>query len=151
MLPTMSRLITALTTVAVLTGCGLLVPPRACTDAGCESAVTFLLPVDLEVNVAYEVEACVDELCERATLAVPLPEDGPFTGVTVDAITLQTDTDSIMLSLGNREMADDHRVRVTVSIDDEAIAEGEADVAFERNQPNGPGCEPVCWFAEVEV
>jgi len=148
----MARLVAALTTLALLAGCGLVDPaPKYCTQIGCESAVTFLLPVDLEVNVAYEVEACVDELCERATLAVPLPEDGPFTGVTVDAITLQTDTDSITLSLGAREMAGDHRARVTVWIDDEAVAEADEDVPFERDQPNGPGCEPVCWFAELRV
>ena len=148
----MSRLSVALLIIAMMTGCELLEPaPRVCTDIGCESAVTFRLPVDLEVNVPYEVEACIGELCERATLSVPLPDDGPFTGVTIGAITLQTDTESITLSLGSREVAGVHRARVTVSTDGEPIAEGDEDVEFERGQPNGPGCEPVCWVAEVDL
>jgi len=148
----MTRPFVALTIIVMVAGCGLLEPaPRACTAIGCESAVTFRLPVDLEVNVAYEVEACVDELCERVTLTVPLPDDGPFTGVTVGAITLQTDTDSVTFMVGGREMAGVHRARVTVRTDGEAIADADEDVGFERNQPNGPGCEPVCWFAKVEV
>jgi hypothetical protein len=25
------------------------------------------------------------------------------------------------------------------------------DVEFERTQPNGPGCEPVCWIATIPI
>lgn len=81
--------------------------------SGCESAATFHLPVDLEVNVAYEVETCVDDLCDRQILRVPLPHDGPFTGVSEGAIALQTDTDSLSFRLGNRELPGIHRARVT--------------------------------------
>ncbi len=140
---------------SVAGGCSFLElvgpPPRECTDAGCVSAVTFHLRVDLEVNVAYEFEACIDERCERETLLVPLPDDGPFTGTSAGALTLAIATDSVTLSLGDREMLGAHRARITVLDGADVIAEADEQVEFDRQQPNGPGCEPICWFAEVRA
>ena len=31
------------------------------------------------------------------------------------------------------------------------LAEAEEEADFERQQPNGPGCPPGCWFARVEL
>jgi len=123
--------------------------PHLCTLIGCDSAVIFQVPVDLEVDIAYDVEACVDDVCERQVLRVPLPADGPFTGTTQGSISLFIDTDTITYTLGDRELPGDHHARLTVRRDGDPIVEDETDVQFARTQPNGPGCEPVCWIAEV--
>jgi hypothetical protein len=33
----------------------------------------------------------------------------------------------------------------------EVIAEFDGEAEFEQTQPNGPGCEPVCWLAAIPV
>ncbi|HEX7197046.1 MAG TPA: hypothetical protein VF364_09480, partial [Candidatus Limnocylindria bacterium] len=88
--------------------------PRPCTGIGCESGVRFNLDVDLVAEVAYEVTACVDDICDEGILEVPPPADGPFTGTSDGALTIATDTDSIFYSLGSLDASGRHRVSVTV-------------------------------------
>ena len=150
----MMRVLAALGLIGVLAACDAftLLPsssPRMCTLIGCDSAVIFHVPVDLEVDIAYDVEACVDDVCEREVLRVPLPDDGPFTGTTQGSISLFIDTDTITYTLGDRELPGDHHARLTVWRDGDPIVEDVRDVEFARTQPNGPGCEPVCWIADV--
>ena len=155
----MVRMLGALGLIVVLAACEAfsLLPGRTspsarlCTAIGCESGITFHLPVDLEVDVAYDVEACVDNVCERQVLRVPLPTDGPFTGTAQGSISLQIDTDTIMFGLGDRELPGSHQAHITVWRNGDPIVEHEMDVEFGRTQPNGFGCEPVCWFADVIV
>lgn len=153
----MMRVLGALGLIVVLASCewftslpwGTESSPRACTLIGCDSAVVFHVPIDLEVDIAYDVEACVDEVCERQVLRVPLPADGPFTGTSQGSISLFIDTDTITFTLGDRELPGNHRARLTVRRGADRIVEDETDVKFSRTQPNGPGCEPVCWVAEI--
>ena len=126
--------------------------PRPCTGIGCESGVRFNLDVDLVAEVAYEVTACVDDICDEGILEVPPPADGPFTGTSDGALSVATDTDSIFYSLGSLDASGRHRVSVTVrSESGDMLAEFDGEAEFERTQPNGPGCEPVCWLAAIPV
>lgn len=123
-----------------------------CTDIGCESGVTFTLTRDLVTEEAYEVEACVGDLCRTATLEVPAPDDGPFAGVQEGALGLNTDADSVSLRLPEGDWSGTHRVSLLVrDSGGEVVAETERDADFERMQPNGPDCPPTCWRAEVAV
>lgn len=146
------------TAALVLTACGLVPepdrPPQACTGIGCESAVAFNLSVDLEPGVEYRVEACLDDRCATETIAVPDADDEPgATGRRVGQIDLSTADDRILLVLPEDDYGGEHRasLRVVTTADDELNVAAEEVTAFERQQPNGPGCPPVCWFAEVLV
>ncbi len=151
------RSLVSIAAVLLLVACDALgVPPiggeRSCTLIGCGSAVGFNLDVDLVAEVAYEVTACVDDLCDEGILEVPPPADGPFTGASDGALAIATDTDSIFYSLGDLDASGRHRVSITVrSESGEVNAEFDGEAEFERTQPNGPGCEPVCWLAAVRV
>jgi hypothetical protein len=155
--PRIMRVLGVLGLIVLLAACdafnrlpwGTAPSPRACTAIGCESAVVFPVAIDLEVDIAYDVEACVDEVCERQVLRVPLPADGPYTGTAQGSISLYIDTDTITFTLGDRELRGNHRARLTVLRDGDPIIDDETDVEFARHQPNGPGCEPVCWSAEA--
>jgi hypothetical protein len=155
----MRRVLAAVGLIVVLAACDTFTTlpwetessPRLCTAIGCESAIVFHVPIDLEVDIPYDVEACVDDVCERQVLRVPLPTDGPFTGTTQGSISLFIDTDTITFTLGDRELPGDHQARLTVRRDGDPILDDGTDVKFARTQPNGTGCEPVCWIAEVIV
>ncbi len=153
----MRRVLGALGLIVVLAACDAFTmppwdtesTPRACSAIGCESAVVFHIPINLEVDIAYDVEACLDGVCEGQVLRVPLPTDGPFTGTTQGSISLFIDTDTITFTLGDRELPGDHQARLAVRRDGDPIVEDETDIEFARTQPNGIGCEPICWIAEV--
>ena len=121
-------------------------PPMACTLIGCESQVVFELSRDLSRGTAYEIEACVDGECASETIDVPqsgFGTSGPFT----------VDAHRIVVTV--RLTVDDYSGRHTVSLTlvgpDGQLTEVAADTEFERSQPNGPGCEPVCWQAIVRA
>jgi hypothetical protein len=62
-----------------------------------------------------------------------------------------TVSDSIYLGLGEGSFEGVHVARLSVrNAAGELIAEIEANTEFERQQPNGEGCEPICWIATVE-
>jgi hypothetical protein len=133
-----------------LAGCQLF-GPRYCTGIGCESSVTFVLSADLSAEVGYDVEACLDALCDRQTLRVAMTHAGPSVGAFAGRLWLDQMTDDVSLTLP--EGTYDGRYEVRLLVRDEAgdiIADVEAETAFERQQPNGPRCEPVCWNARIE-
>lgn len=144
--------------VAVVSGAVFLAVPacedarQTCTAIGCDSNVTFELPVDLVAERAYDVRACVDAVCRSATLEVPAPDDGPFTGTTANDLTLMVDADAITLALPVDDWQGQHRVSIVVrSAAGDVITEGASDPEFTAARPNGPDCPPTCWRATVVV
>lgn len=120
--------------------------PVACTLIGCESQVTFELSVDLAPGTTYEVEACIDGDCASATVEVPqagLATSGRFT---VDA-----GRDALTLRLPDGDYGGAHGVTLSVAGSDGVLVTVQNEVEFERLQPNGPRCEPVCWQATVRA
>lgn len=135
-----------------LAGCDLLglptpqPPIRACTEIGCESAVAFHLDLDLETGVEYRLEACVDADCAAETVEVPAAAGFGHRTVTFD---VSTEEDRVLFLLPDGDFPGQHRVSLRVTGSDGSASDVQALVEFERNQPNGPGCPPVCWFAEI--
>ncbi len=128
--------------VAMLSGC-------TCTVEGCANAIHFQPQVDLERNVAYDVEACLDGNCERATLNV----DGPLTqtGVMGGSFTLWEDDDRVELAIGAGDFSGMHDVSFSIRDGSGAIIAGfEGSIELTRSEPNGGWlCGPTCWSAEV--
>ena len=135
--------------VILLPGCGLLPggagPPVACTEIGCESGVEFELAQSLEEDHSYEIEACADSFCRSETVDIPTA----FTGRRMGE--LDVGLDRVLLILPQGDYAGRHRVSLVLrdAESGEVLAQTERDVEFERLQPNGPDCPPVCWFARV--
>ena len=121
-------------------------PTQACTEIGCDSRITFDLSQDLVEGRTYRVEACVDDLCDTQTLEVPPGHGGAASG----SLEVTTEDDTISLRLPDKDWSGAHRA--TLNVQDEAgrvVARTEKSVGFERTQPNGPGCPPVCWQARI--
>lgn len=138
---------------ASLTGCGLGLSD--CSAVGCENTVAFnLTGTDLRHEVAYEVEACLDDDCSTATIEVATEdaEGVALTGLGEGPIMLLTDTDQITLTLPQGDYSGAHRVRLVVeTAEDGVLVNLDQQTDFEREYPNGPDCEPVCWRAEIAV
>ena len=146
--------LTALAVSSLVVGCSRQQEPEGgefCTLIGCRSQVTFQVPADLVAGVRYLVDACVDDVCRSEELVVPAT-GGPEDDASAGSLWLDPQDDSITLHLGDGEYSGVHQVSLTVVIADrEEIARSRESVEFERSQPNGPGCEPVCWFANVRL
>lgn len=125
----------------------------ACTMIGCESAVAFQLSADLENGVRYRVQACLEGLCEAETVEVPVGgAEGGAVARRVGSIDLGTETNRILLILPEGEFGGARRVSLRV-VDErgDVLVDAEAVAELERQQPNGPNCPPVCWFAELDL
>lgn len=126
-------------------------PVLACTLIGCESQVVFEVGTDIVSGETYEVEACIDGLCESATVAVP-PAQGQAMGAGLSgSLMLDPQQDLVTLRLAGADYSGRHTVSLTLAGPDGQLTEMAAETEFERSQPNGPGCEPVCWQAIVRV
>ena len=106
-----------------------------CTLIGCESQIRFeLTALDLEPGSTYDVEVCLDDRCESATVDIPGLDAGPGAAGGDGSIILDPTGDTIVLVLPDGE---------NVELD--------GPIEFERLQPNGPDCAPVCWQAVVRI
>ena len=125
----------------------------SCTEIGCSSQVSFRLAADLRAGVSYTVEACADDLCHSETLTVSDDRSaGVAASVGAEGLRLDTDRDVITLQLpGDSDWSGTHAVSLRVVGGDGGTVTDvtQDDVGFERSQPNGPGCPPICWSADV--
>ena len=125
----------------------------ACTLIGCESQVVFEVGgvTDIMSGATYEVEACIDGACESATVDIP-PAQGQAMGAGVGGeLMLDPAQDVVVLRLSAGDYSGMHTVSLALTGPDGQRVEVESDTEFERAQPNGPGCEPICWQATVRV
>lgn len=135
----------------LLSACGLFMPtplPLVCTAMGCESQVLFELDVDIAPGTSYSVQACVDAQCEDAEIRVPA--GGGAIG-TVGNIVVSPIDNVIAFRLHGADYSGSHAVTLNLELPDGGTVLVEQDVEFERSQPNGPRCEPVCWTATIRV
>lgn len=134
----MRNLVTLLL-VGLLAGC-------ACSAEGCDNRLRFHPEVDLQLNVAYEVHACVDGMCQAAML-----EQVGNAWDIEDGLTLRADDDNIDLALGAGDFGGAHAV--TFAVRDAAgviLAEFDGPIELTRSEPNGGGfCGPTCWSADI--
>lgn len=136
----------------VLTLAAAIMPSCAnCTDEGCGNLVTFHVGADLQADVPYQVEACADGVCQSGTLQVS--EAGEVNGQVVDGLVLDPESDTIYLTPPeDADWEGTHLVTLTVRDDsDTALVDHSGDLAFTRDQPNGPNCAPTCWEGEVTL
>lgn len=125
-------------------------PLHACTEIGCESAVAFNLDADLVNGVEYRLDACVEDDC--ATETIEVPEGQGVVGQRVGRFDLGTDADRVLFLLPEADYSGPHEVSLRVTAADGSVAvELIATTEFDRQQPNGPDCPPVCWFAEINA
>jgi hypothetical protein len=120
--------------------------PIACTLIGCESQIEFQLGGDLQRGETYEIETCLDGDCASATIEIP---DSGF--VLEGAFTLDADRDTVTVRLLGSDYSGARSVSLRVDGPGGPVAEVETEVEFDRMQPNGPGCEPICWHATVRA
>ena len=137
--------------MVIVTSCDALdVPPAGhdggCTLIGCDSQVLFELDADLVAGAVYEVETCIDRACERAEIQMPAPGVGSAGALTIDPF-----ADSVAVLLPEGDYAGMHTVALTISGTLLGRIEIETEIQFERTQPNGPNCPPVCWQAIVKA
>jgi hypothetical protein len=125
----------------------------ACTLIGCESQVVFEVggATDILSGETYEVEACIDGDCTSATVEVPPAQGGAMGAGLSDSLVVDPQQDLVTVRLSGGDYSGMHTVSLTLTGPDGQRTEIESDTEFERSQPNGPGCEPVCWQATVRV
>lgn len=143
------RLVLSVALAALLTGCDALVVPSSdpvmCTLIGCESQVQFELSEDLVPDTTYQVEGCIDGQCTSASIEVL--EGG---GISAEgSLRLDTIADTAVLILDDGDYDGIHAVSLSIDGPDGLHIEIAAETEFQRSQPNGPGCEPVCWQATI--
>ena len=146
------RLVPLFLLSAVVMGTSGCSGDEGCTVIGCDSQVVFWTDADLQATVAYEGEACVDDVCESATLQVPEDRvaDGVVPSIEVGSLGLETDRDVVYFGLPDRDWSGAHQFSVVISDAAGAIlADMSQPGRFERMQPNGPDCPPVCWMADI--
>lgn len=131
----------------LLQGCRgpLPIPTVACTEIGCENAVEFHLAQSLQEDRSYTIEACADSFCRSATVEISTG----LIGQRVEG--LDVGLDRILLILPEADYAGRHRVSLVLRDAEtgQVQVQTEHDIDFERRQPNGPNCPPVCWFARL--
>lgn len=134
-------------------------PPVACTEIGCNSGLQVdLATVDLVADAAYLVELCIGSDCVEVEAGpghtgeiTPGADLGTLEG---GSMIVDREADIIQLMVGFAEF--DSVETVSFSITDVAtgevlaVTDGE-EVPFERHQPNGPGCPPVCFFGRLSL
>lgn len=146
------RLVALAILTAVVMGTSGCSGNGGCTDIGCGSQVVFWTDADLQATVAYDVEACVDDVCESATLEVPEDRvaEGVVPSIEVGALGLETDRDVVYFGLPDGNWSGSHQFSLVIR---DAAGTIVADITqtgrFERMQPNGPDCPPVCWMADI--
>ncbi len=111
----------------LLTGCGL-----SCSTVGCSSGAAVLLTVPLQPGPKSTVTVCIDGHC-----ATRSPATSP-------------------ISYADAEAPFQNERTVTVSIlmtgpDGTVLGNSTVKSRLHRNQPNGPGCAPVCYSTRLKL
>lgn len=156
---TMTRTALGIAAVALLTGCNMLLvgsplptptdDVQVCTLIGCESQVVFELDRDLASGASYQVRACIDDRCEEATVDVPPAQGAAVPAGSAGPFVLDPQHDTVAFLLGEGDFNGTHTVSLTVGDGSGEPVELAGDVEFEHLQPNGEGCEPICWQATL--
>lgn len=126
--------------------------PQACTDMGCTDGVD--LRFSLTERGPYVIVAEGLPSGETTTCTGTLPFDGTeaCTGpgfATISGTKLPDDQQSVEgLYLPDTDLA---QVRVTITSNDVPRVDQTWDLSYRELQPNGPGCEPTCDYASIEV
>ncbi len=126
--------------IGLLAGCG-----DACTEAGCESGVTFV--VEAENTGQDQVEVCRDGSC----LEVSVPTQGCnrveedwVVNVCADASLESIQVDAILLG---SSFPRNQTYTVSLRRQQHEVVVYNDDIELTRVRPNGDDCPPTCWRA----
>ena len=139
--------------VMLFSGCGMV--PHACTEIGCTSGVTFELGAQsalFELDQPVQVRACIESDCTVDTVTATTGGSGFFSS-TQGHFELDLMNDRLIYRTQNAQIGEGPKT-VSLELTREGTAvldEARANVIFDRLQPNGPGCEPVCWNTTVTL
>ena len=153
----LAQIASGLITALLLGGCSFLTVGsatptqdlRVCTLIGCESQVVFELDIDLASGTTYELRACIDDRCEQASVAIPPTDGAAVPAGSEGPFVLDPQNDVVAFLIGEGDFPGTHAVSLTLDDGSRNTRGLEGDVEFERLQPNGEGCEPICWQATV--
>src|SRR5688572_1517041 len=106
------RRLASLLSVAFLAGC-------ACTAEGCDNRLRLHAGLDLRLQSAYAVEACIDGSCTEAVL-----EQVGNAWDTDGGLTLRADEDIVDLAIGDGDFSGTHAVSFTVRDASDAVVAG---------------------------
>ena len=114
-------------TLTTLTGCAF---GRGCTLIGAESGVSFdLVDAVPASTTTFEIHACVDDIC----VDEPYRRDWVFVGLP---------------GVSSERGA---TARVTLRSNSVVVFEASTQVTLRKHQPNGSGCAPTVYQAEVKA
>lgn len=127
----MKRFVAAM--AVILAACG-------CTDVGCASGVAVSLAslVDWAGTESFTVELCLVDHCESQTIDPERAEQ-----------LRSNNQGNVFFEFPNE--ADTGLVSVSVTTDSGFLQAESSDIDFNSDRPNGAFCEPVCYYASVEV
>jgi len=131
--------------------------PMACTEIGCQDGL--LVQVSPSASwpageYAYAIE--IDDQTITCTGTIPLP-DCDSQGITCDAEGVIVTVSGCALPPEEHAFGDvmipepATSVSVTITKDGTEVANGSWTPEYQTSQPNGPGCEPTCTSATVEL
>jgi hypothetical protein len=133
-------------------------PLRACTEIGCESQLTFTgakLGALLGSARRLTVRACLDVRCETVTIEPRECQELAFLQGGERFLCQQGNLTFKPLAPGDTTdlSRGAHTVSLRVTGEDGAtlLHETVEGTVFTREQPNGPGCPPVCFLAIVRL
>ena len=116
-------------------------------NAGCESMIVVELSAPPLIGDELDAEVCVDGACRSAGFVVePHGEAGQQTR---DAAASQIF--AVLPDDADFDGVHDVRISVRNRSTGEVLLEHRAETTFDRHEPNGPRCPPVCWMAKVQV
>lgn len=138
----------ALSLMVVLVPASGCVGMRNCTLIGCESGVSFDLDEPLPPGQEFHVSACVGDVCREMSGTVP--ERGCTTQSDLMVCGPQSGGTDVHLTLPSGTYDQVYEVHLDLTTGSgETLAEANGSVDFQRSQPNGPNCGPICWSASV--
>lgn len=127
--------------------------PRACTEIGCIDGLhVTLTPGERWPAGAYAFDIQTDGGSTSCRGSLPLPPCGT-PGLSCSGQAVQIGESGCALPAAAHGFSTltfpstPKRVHVRITRESEAIAERELQPVYQRVQPNGPGCEPVCTTA----
>lgn len=99
-----------------------------CTDIGCDSGLTVMLqsPPDAPYRIEVHVSGSSVRYIQTCSSQTACGSTAFFSDFTPERVIVE-----VISALGTERY--------------------EARPTYQRNQPNGPGCDPVCWTAAVRL
>jgi hypothetical protein len=124
---------------------------RACTEIGCVDGLRIALEPSARWPAGeYRFDFVVDGRPASCTGKLPLPACEQGGALTCTGVPVQIGESGCALPASEHGFSDvgltssPARVKITISRDGQPIAERELSPVYQRSQPNGPDCPPVC-------